>query len=664
MNRVAGASDTVDLVEVGRTIGRGWRTIAIAVGVGLLTALAVLWLVPKRFQGVTTVVVRSDQGGGASLLARLGLGDAASSGGGGLLPGGAGRADLDTEVEILSSRALIGQIVDSLNLQVEVREPAGMPAHELVEQVRIPGAFKDIKVALERRGSGWVAGDGEQSSQAVRLGRGVVQLSPAAEQLSRIELRVFDREDAIERLSRRLDVSKGKGEVIEVAYSGRDSLTASAVPNALAAAYLARRRITDRGTNRHKVEFLNAQLDSVRGELSEAELALQAFQESSGLVDGSVISKIQLEAAGDLRKEVGTIDVERGALLQLMDQVAQGRMSARQLAAYPSFLRSPAINDLLSQMATLETERLKLLERRLESDVEVVAMDRSIASLEGQLLPMARAYHSSLERQRHDLDRQLDTLRSSLGALPAAMVAGGRRQREVVRLNQIHGALQAQLVEARLAAVGEGGDATVLDSANPAKKAQFPPRAATLTAGVGGGLIAGIVIVLIGGSVGRWVDDPRAIERIVGMPTVQLERGAPLLVGSGENTRTVLLLPLDARTSTAGVAERLARTAMARGITATVLDLSEADGVADTMVGPTIKRLEGEHGFVIVRLPQLDADATAAALANSRPVLLVAPPDRVDRRELMGTVAALRHLEVPCAGVVMNRTSDAALLRA
>ncbi|MBA3889049.1 MAG: hypothetical protein H0X64_00810 [Gemmatimonadaceae bacterium] len=662
---MSAASDTVDLVEVGRSLGRGWRTIGISVGIGLLIGVLVLWLVPRRFEGVTTVVVRSDQGGGASLLARLGLGDAASSAGGGLLPGGAGRADLNTEVEILSSRALIGQIVDSLHLQVEVRDPAGMPASDVVEQVRLPGSFKDVKVTLERRGDGWATGDGDVlSSRTVRVARGVVQLAPAADNLQQVTLRIFDREDAIQRVSRRLDVSKGKGEVIEVAYSGRDSLTASAVPNSLAAAYLARRRTTDRGTNRHKVEFLTAQLDSVRDQLGGAELALQSFQESSGLVDGTTISKIQLEAAGDLRKEVGTIDVERGALLQLMDQVAQGRMSARQLAAYPSFLRSPAINDLLSQMAQLETERLRLLERRLETDAEVVAMDRSIASLEGQLVPMARAYQTSLERQRNDLGRQLDTLRTSLSALPAAMVAGGRRQREVVRLNQIHGALQAQLVEARLAAVGEGGDATVLDAAKPAKKAQFPPRAATLTAGVGGGLIAGILIVLIGGTVGRWVDDPRAIERIVGMPTVLLERGAPLLVGSGDDTRTVLLLPLDVRTSTAGVAERLARTAMARGITATVLDLSDAAGVADTMVGPTIKRLEAEHGLVIVRLPQLDADATAAALANSRPVLLVAPADRVDRRELMGTVAALRHLEVPCAGVVMNRTSDAALLRA
>jgi Mrp family chromosome partitioning ATPase len=71
-------------------------------------------------------------------------------------------------------------------------------------------------------------------------------------------------------------------------------------------------------------------------------------------------------------------------------------------------------------------------------------------------------------------------------------------------------------------------------------------------------------------------------------------------------------------------------------------------------VGGMLARLEQEHGLVIARLPGLSADSTAAVLSESRPVLLVAPPRRINRRELVSALDTLRRLEVPCAGVVLS----------
>jgi len=67
-----------------------------------------------------------------------------------------------------------------------------------------------------------------------------------------------------------------------------------------------------------------------------------------------------------------------------------------------------------------------------------------------------------------------------------------------------------------------------------------------------------------------------------------------------------------------------------------------------------LARLEQEHGLVIARLSSLSADSTAAVLSESRPVLLVAPSRRINRRELVGALDTLRRLEVPCAGVVLS----------
>ena len=69
-----------------------------------------------------------------------------------------------------------------------------------------------------------------------------------------------------------------------------------------------------------------------------------------------------------------------------------------------------------------------------------------------------------------------------------------------------------------------------------------------------------------------------------------------------------------------------------------------------------------ESGMVIVQMPGLASETTVAALNESRPVLLVAPPGRVDRVQLANAVSTLRHLQVPCAGVVISESAPARAL--
>jgi hypothetical protein len=161
---------------------------------------------------------------------------------------------------------------------------------------------------------------------------------------------------------------------------------------------------------------------------------------------------------------------------------------------------------------------------------------------------------------------------------------------------------------------------------------------------------------------GRYVEDTQAIERTTGVPALRLDAGVPLLLAGRPVTNTLLLVPIDGRTSTAGVAERLALTGTARAAQPVVLDLSggalAASSAGNGYVNASIRRLEQEHGMVIVRLPALSAEATAAALSPDRAVLLVAPRGRVERRVLVDAIQTLRRLDVHCAGVVVNGASN------
>lgn len=656
MSTSSPTTDTIDLADIGRSLLRGWRWVIGGLVAGGVVALLILAVVPRRFDAAASAIIRSSPEAGGSLLSRLG-----ESGGGGAaaLLGGGMSTPIETDIQILSSRAVAGAVVDSLLLQVEVGS-AAVPANALVASLRAPGAFKRVKIEFERTApavyryaSGALEGTARPGGQ-IRLPVGSLTLRESLPE--KFALRLYDREEAIRRTSKRLNVGKLGGEVVRVSYRAADSLTAAAVPNALLVDYLARRKTDDRGVNAHRVEFLYAQLDSNAVLLSNAEDALRRFQERSGLVDAQVMGKLELENAAELRKNLGALEVEGSALEQLLAQVASGRMTARQLIAYPSFLKSPGINDLLRQLAELETERTKLLDRRLDTDDEVVALSRSIASIEGQLVPLARAYATSLERQRAGLASQVGTVAAALSAFPGAAQTSLRLTRDVLRLNQLSLALTSQLVQARLSAVSEGGDVRALDRATPPRKVAFPEPWLTSGLGLGVGLLFGLGAALVVGAHGRYLEGAGAIERVLGVPAIRFRPGSPLLMSGRETARTLLLVPIDASASTAAVAARLAETASARGAHVTVIDLSDPGAtIRNTAEGNAeISRAEAAASFVVVRVPGLSSDSTAAVLSHDRPVLLVASAGKVRRRVLTGAIDTLRRLDVPCAGVVLS----------
>ena len=667
------SADTIDLADVARSLRRGWRVILSSVAVAGLIVLLLILFGPRRFSGSASVVVKSSAGMG-SLLSRV-AGEVVGGGGGGGGGGGAGSevvaggvsavlggggSPLETDIQILQSNAVLRAVIDSLHLQVQPRSPTNLPSSAFVKDADLPRPFRRLDLHFTRSANGryHVVGRGVDTTVAPG-GRLVVPagtLTMNETLLPEFTLRLLDLEDALKRVSGSFGVKKVGGEVLRVSYRAQDSITAGTVPNVALAEFLARKRTSDRGVNAHRAEFLATELDSVTRELAAAERNLRRFQERSGMLDAEIVGKLELESVSSLRRSLGEVEMESVALDQLLGQIAAGTMSARQLVGFPAFLRSGGINSLLQQLSSLETERTRLLERRLETDPEVVALSRSIRDVEGQLVPLAKSYQTSLARQRAQVNAQLAAQDAKLESFPGAAEEGGRLLRDVKRLGTTQTALQTELVQARLNTVSEGGDVRGLDVAIVPKKVVFPEPWLTSGVGLAAGLIVGIVLALVGGSHGRFLEDQYAIERALGVPALRFDARTPLLMSGRSSIRTLLLIPVEPHVETGRVAERLAETALARGESATILDLTAPNPMTQlgSSVGGMIARLEQEHGLVIARLPGLSAESTAAVLSESRPVLLVAPSRRINRRELAGAIETLRRLEVPCAGVVLS----------
>jgi uncharacterized protein involved in exopolysaccharide biosynthesis len=616
---------SLDLSEIASATLRGWKLVLtwIIIGLAIGAALELFW--PRSFEGRASVLLRTGNDGGTSFLSRIGVPSEVTTG----LLGTAVKSPLETELQLLQSRSLIEEASDSLGLQVRVISPLGTPSARLVVPQGHDGSFKKQRYAFNRQSTGQYQVSADLFNGTVAAG-GTIKLPVATITLrdslpGAFVLEILDHEDMLKREMKRLAVQKSGGEVATIAFQEADSVTAAEMPNLLIALYLRERRTVDKGINQRRFEFLTVQGDSLNRQLLSAQRDLRKQQEASGVLDPETSGKAILEADFKLREQLESVVVEQVALNDLIPQVASGKIDARRLAAYPSFLKSPGINDLLSQLGKLEGERAGLLQQRTENEPNVAGRTAGIKVIEAQLLPLANTYSASLSKQRIELERMRDSLDRQLAALPGAAESALTLQRDVKRLSATELAVQGQRLEARLAAIGEGGDARQVDIAEPMKKPAFPTPMISYGVGGGTGLVLGIIAALMAAFMGRMIKTPDDAERAAGVSASWARERSALLVAHDGTFKKILVAPLGPGANASAVARILSATESAR-----------------------------DHSLEVAAIGSLDMVESAAQLGPGKAVLFAARAGKLDRRTLIDSVSALHRAGVQCAGVALH----------
>ena len=96
------------------------------------------------------------------------------------------------------------------------------------------------------------------------------------------------------------------------------------------------------------------------------------------------------------------------------------------------------------------------------------------------------------------MQRDLAVLQSQISRLPAEAAALVKEQAEVTRLSQLNAGMGAQVLEARLAALAEGGDVRLIDPAVMPRRVSFPRPLPTIAVCLAAGLVVGVVVALFG----------------------------------------------------------------------------------------------------------------------------------------------------------------------
>ena len=308
---------------------------------------------------------------------------------------------IETETEILQSRALAGRVVDALKL---FEDPEFAPPEK-------PGLF----------------------DQVARVFGAAPQLSAAEAQAARTRAR----EAAITSLLHATRISRlGLTYIIDVSVTSPDAEKAAEIANSYAELYLTQQLETKYDTIARANEWLSNRLDDLRDEVQTKERQVELYRTQSGLLsaEGSTLTE---QSIAQLNLELVT---SRAALAERMARLRGVEASVAQGGSPESAgeaLSSPVIAQLRDRQADLARERAELSTKFGPKHPEMQRIATEQTNLDGQIQSQIRLIVDNLRnevaiaRQRvASIEESLSNQRTNLSANNLGAVKLGELERE------------------------------------------------------------------------------------------------------------------------------------------------------------------------------------------------------------------------------------------
>lgn len=481
-----------------------------------IVALVALYTFMSRpvFEASATLHVQDEKVKGGDLLGDLGL---------------SRENPIETEVEILKSRTNAEEVVRRLNLNWQVEDLDDDLSFSLLEfdsQAEEP-EYRITVTGPERftvRGKGWEkplpgeVGKPFRENQVVLLFDELAGPSGAGFDLF---LRPFN--NTVRSLRSQVQASEvGKGtNIIRLSYQHTDPRRASQIVNTLATVYLDRNVVLKTEEARKSVEFIEQQLEEVRGLLDAAEQSLQDFKRDTGIVrlDTEAEQLIERLTRADTEKNAVKLALRQAefAIRALEEAIREGKAYAPS-----SLLDDPVLAELARELARLEVERRGLMTEFTSDHPKVREVSSQIAAAQKRMLATYRSLQRGLSLSVRDLEQEIEQFEQELKKLPEA-------EQQLVRLTRlatvnadIYTFLLQKHEEARIARAATISSINIIDPAIVPDQPVKPNKKKNLLLALIVGAMAGIGIAFFIEYLDDTVKDAETAKKILGVPMLSV----------------------------------------------------------------------------------------------------------------------------------------------
>lgn len=387
--------DTIDLKELFFSLIAQWKVIALCVILSLICALLYLRVTPPTYSSDALIQVEDSKGAGAAAL----LGDLGAA-----LPGGVGgKSPADAEKEILNSRMVLGQAIQDLNLDIQIKDNNDTLLSRFLEKSKAKTEYKNNLVMYQNADTQLVVKqlqvpefyldkalkltfindrDFQLSYQDQVVFKGVInRLNTTRDQKGDWKVELFNKSNrdqsytltklALPTAVKEVQLNYAVGErgkqsgIIGLNYNGSDQTHITQVLNKILTIYQAQNVERKSLESKQTLAFLDKQLPELKQQLEQSEIKFNEFREKYQTFDVTQEAELMLKQNVELAK------------MKLELQQQQAELSSKYTNDHPLMAAINAqlaeINQKTGQMTQTikrlpETQRLYL---QLYRDVKV-----------------------------------------------------------------------------------------------------------------------------------------------------------------------------------------------------------------------------------------------------------------------------------------------------
>ena len=328
--------------------------------------------------------------------------------------------------------------------------------------------------------------------------------------------------------------------LVTIRVTNRDPERAKILANAVAHAYR-EKTIEDRlGSTLDALEWLGQQLDSLRDELNDAELALHSFKEDHNILSVSLEDRQNL-VAGEIEAYSTALTTTRARRIELSARAQRLREANREdplAVEAPMLDGNESIVGLRSALREKMAERASLQTRYGPAHPTMRALSEDIDELTEQLRSEIELVISSAEADLAEVQRVENGLGGALDESHSEGIALNLREIEYQRLNRerenkekLYEIVLSRTTETNLTRMMRSTHVRIVDEALTPASPVSPNVPVNIMAGLLGGLVLGVCIAFGLRFLDRRLKTAREVEdlglSVVGiLPELQSEREA------------------------------------------------------------------------------------------------------------------------------------------
>jgi len=501
---------------------RYWKWFLISIAICLGLAIAYLFYTTPQYKIVSTIVINDEKKGGQQvdmMSAFTDLGIAAP------------KNNVDNEIEILRSRTLLNEVVDSLRIGVSYFKKDGIKRREIYKKTPVyvsipnviaPGVFtvdmgKDSILSVRSSD-----GDFEQNTafgKELNTPWGLMKFTenPLASESFPIDVFILDPTGPSFLPQVDINSVSKTSSVVELSYVTPTPNKGQDILNTLVDRYN-RNAIEDKNyVANNTISFIDERLDAVTGELKTAQKESNEYAKSKGIVDLQTQREMDLASSGDYGKKITDQGIQLDLLKTLQGYIMNPNTQDKAVSANIG-ITDPTIINLIQQYNEEVLKKNKATEGMKEAHPQLQEFNTRVASLRNDLLTGI----SISESGGRSALRELQSQESRLVGRAGSLTSQESEARDLYRQQNLKETLVTYLLQkkedTRLTLVAATPNAKVIDAAFFDKAPVKPKKMIILLAAFLLAVIIPVIIIYIKDLFDNKIHTKEDVSRVIGAP--------------------------------------------------------------------------------------------------------------------------------------------------